>query len=143
MITSTIILRIFSKPNYKTIIDEFRDRAVSQVRILDLNDSSGQLGGKGYLVVKISFFYFQDLVTRLIILEPDKRLTAKQALDHPWVQVKKGIFVSFNKHFPFFRNSGNEDLYFWSLFFQVLVQKSQENLQTGLRKRLYLIFLFE
>ena len=33
------------------LVDEFRDKAVGQIRILDLNDSSGQLGGKGYLVV--------------------------------------------------------------------------------------------
>ena len=37
--------------NADILVDEFRDNAVSQVRILDLNDSSGQLGGKGYLVV--------------------------------------------------------------------------------------------
>ena len=37
--------------NADVLVDEFRDKAVGQVRILDLNDSSGQLGGKGYLVV--------------------------------------------------------------------------------------------
>ncbi|XP_066921122.1 calcium/calmodulin-dependent protein kinase type IV-like [Clytia hemisphaerica] len=30
----------------------------------------------------------KDLVMRLIVLEPEKRLTAKQALEHPWVQGK-------------------------------------------------------
>lgn len=34
------------------VVDEFRDGGVGQVRILDLNDSAGQLGGKGYLVVE-------------------------------------------------------------------------------------------
>jgi serine/threonine protein kinase len=29
----------------------------------------------------------QDLVSKLIVLDPAKRLTAKQALHHPWVQV--------------------------------------------------------
>ena len=37
--------------NADVLVDEFRDKAVGQIRILDLNDSSGQLGGKGYLVV--------------------------------------------------------------------------------------------
>jgi hypothetical protein len=32
--------------------DEFRDRAVNRVRILELNDSSGVLGGDGYLTVE-------------------------------------------------------------------------------------------
>jgi len=38
--------------NAETKVDEFRDGAVGQVRMLDQNDSSGQLGGKGYLVVQ-------------------------------------------------------------------------------------------
>ena len=32
-------------------------------------------------------FILQDLVNKLIVLDPAKRLTAKQALNHPWVQV--------------------------------------------------------
>ena len=38
--------------NADVLVDEFRDGAVGQVRILDLNDSAGQLGGKGYLVAE-------------------------------------------------------------------------------------------
>ncbi len=34
----------------KTEADEFRDNAVNRIRILDLDDSSGDLGGKGYVV---------------------------------------------------------------------------------------------
>ena len=34
----------------KTEADEFRDNAVNRIRILDLDDSSGDLGGKGYIV---------------------------------------------------------------------------------------------
>ena len=46
-----ILIYLVQGPNADVLVDEFRDKAVSQVRILDLNDSSGQLGGKGYLVV--------------------------------------------------------------------------------------------
>jgi len=37
--------------NEEVIMDEFRDQAVFQCRINELNDSSGKAGGKGYLVV--------------------------------------------------------------------------------------------
>ena len=32
--------------------------------------------------------FLQDLVSKLIVKDPKKRLTAKQALQHPWVQVR-------------------------------------------------------
>ena len=31
--------------------------------------------------------FLQDLVSKLIVLDPKRRLTAKQALEHPFVQV--------------------------------------------------------
>lgn len=31
----------------------------------------------------------KDLISKLLILDPSKRLTAKEALNHPWVQVKQ------------------------------------------------------
>ena len=35
----------------------------------------------------------QDLVSKLIVLDPKKRLTAKQALQHPWVQVITSLWT--------------------------------------------------
>ena len=35
----------------------------------------------------LTFAFLQDLVSRLIVLDPSKRLTARQCLEHPWVQV--------------------------------------------------------
>lgn len=39
----------------------------------------------------LTFAFLQDLVSRLIVLDPSKRLTARQCLEHPWVQVSVWI----------------------------------------------------
>ena len=32
------------------------------------------------------FTFFQDLISKLLVLEPKKRLTAAKALNHPWIR---------------------------------------------------------
>ena len=41
-----------------------------------------------YDLISQNMFSMQDLVSKLIVKDPKKRLTAKQALAHPWVQVR-------------------------------------------------------
>ena len=38
----------------------------------------------------------KDLVKRLLLLDYTKRLTAKEALKHPWIQVQKFIIFTAN-----------------------------------------------
>ena len=34
-------------------------------------------------------FFLQDLIKKLLVFDPKSRLTAKQALEHPWVKVRE------------------------------------------------------